>query len=417
MTNVSDVNGNTVVEYTYDSEGRRVEVTDAQGKRDVVVAPTTGGLDSPFLIVKENEVEAAFAYAGDMPLARVDEAGNPVYYLTDAMGSVIGLVDGNGQEVAEFRYDSFGNLQTPEALSEGLGGDFRFQGQWLESNTDLYHFRARYYDPETGRFVSRDPVEVIETVPESSNPYQFVYNNPLVYSDPTGEIPLGDLLASIHVRKILEGIRNYSAQQAKEYLLDRAKGVAGDVLVSVMKQLVPFTEFQNVINMGRTMDAGTEFESVLRGAICSVIGESFQQFTQHLWLQPRISSKGKPLDDGWACGSQFPENENQWFFTEELYGKRPDFIIKDGGPRTTDKKPKAFLIGDVKLAGKTVLGNRSQFKAIMEYASFENGRQYHPTALYVTLYRPTQAEFARIKRLSSSYGVFAAIAPILSRTR
>jgi YD repeat-containing protein len=79
LTKVLDVNGNKVVEYTYDSEGRRVEVTDAQGKRDVVVAPTTGGLESPFLIVKENDVEAAFAYAGDMPLARVDEAGNPVY--------------------------------------------------------------------------------------------------------------------------------------------------------------------------------------------------------------------------------------------------------------------------------------------------------------------------------------------------
>ena len=36
---------------------------------------------------------------------------------------------------------------------ELAGGDFRFQGQWLESTTDLYHFRARYYEPESGRFV------------------------------------------------------------------------------------------------------------------------------------------------------------------------------------------------------------------------------------------------------------------------
>jgi hypothetical protein len=41
------------------------------------------------------------------------------------MGSIIGLVDGNGNEIADFRYDSFGNLQTPEALPSELGEDFR----------------------------------------------------------------------------------------------------------------------------------------------------------------------------------------------------------------------------------------------------------------------------------------------------
>ncbi len=89
--------------------------------------------------------------------------------------------------MARFNYDSFGNLRnasgTGASLPGNAGGDFRFQGQWLDEATGLYNFRARYYDPETGRFMSYDPIDLIEMEPESSNPYQFVYNNPHVYSN------------------------------------------------------------------------------------------------------------------------------------------------------------------------------------------------------------------------------------------
>ncbi|WP_377479960.1 MAG: RHS repeat-associated core domain-containing protein [Microcoleus anatoxicus] len=68
--------------------------------------------------------------------------------------------------MARFNYDSFGNLRnasgTAASLPGNAGGDFRFQGQWLDEATGLYNFRARYYDPETGRFMSYDPIYLIE---------------------------------------------------------------------------------------------------------------------------------------------------------------------------------------------------------------------------------------------------------------
>ena len=77
--------------------------------------------------------------------------------------------------MAQFNYDNFGNLRnasgTGAFLLGNAGGDFRFQGQWLDETTGLYNFRARYYGPETGRFMSYDPIELIEMEPESSNPY------------------------------------------------------------------------------------------------------------------------------------------------------------------------------------------------------------------------------------------------------
>jgi RHS repeat-associated protein len=155
LETVTDSTGTVVAQYTYDAEGRRIEVDG----RDYVVAPMVGtDLDSPHLITNANgDVVSSYVYAGALPLMRLDENGNPVYYLTDAMGSVIGLADRAGASTASFQYDSFGNVRsatgTATDVSAAAGGDFRFQGQWLESSTDLYNFRARYYDPETGRFI------------------------------------------------------------------------------------------------------------------------------------------------------------------------------------------------------------------------------------------------------------------------
>jgi YD repeat-containing protein len=146
ISTVKNGSGSSVASYVYDSEGRRVKATDSTGVKRYLVAPSVpGGLESPQLVMDAagNPV-GAYVYAGNEPLMRLDAAGNPVYYLTDAIGSTIGLVDGNGQEVAEFRYDSFGNLRAGSgALPGNLGGDFRFQGQWLDGATGLYHMRAR----------------------------------------------------------------------------------------------------------------------------------------------------------------------------------------------------------------------------------------------------------------------------------
>ena len=213
ISQVKDAEGQVLVEYDYDSSGRRVEVKSGAAEKDYIVAPSSGdGLESPQLVMDGNgNPLGAYVYAGNQPLMRFDGSGNPVYYLTDAMGSVIGLAGASGQGVAQFNYDSFGNLRNASGAAASLpgnaGGDFRFQGQWLDETTGLYNFRARYYDPETGRFMSYDPIELIEMEPESSNPYQFVYNNPYVYSVPTGMMTITEATASQIVSDILATIR------------------------------------------------------------------------------------------------------------------------------------------------------------------------------------------------------------------
>lgn len=50
----------------------------------------------------------------------------------------------------------------------------------------MYFLRARYYDPKTGRFISRDPVKGPLAQPQTLNPYSYAINNPIIYSDPSG---------------------------------------------------------------------------------------------------------------------------------------------------------------------------------------------------------------------------------------
>lgn len=61
-----------------------------------------------------------------------------------------------------------------------------------DEETGLYYLRARYYDPEIGRFISKDPVPGILSAPQTLNQYVYCINNPLKYTDPTGEWPSWD---------------------------------------------------------------------------------------------------------------------------------------------------------------------------------------------------------------------------------
>ena len=62
----------------------------------------------------------------------------------------------------------------------------KFTGQELDSESGLYYYGARYYDPEIGRFISPDSIVQDYTDPQTLNRYSYCRNNPLIYIDPNG---------------------------------------------------------------------------------------------------------------------------------------------------------------------------------------------------------------------------------------
>jgi RHS repeat-associated protein len=101
------------------------------------------------------------------------------FYHVDGLGSVTSLSSGAGALAETYGYDSFGK-QT--SSSGSLTNPFQYTAREFDLETSLYYYRARYYDPQSGRFLSEDPANF------GGGPNFYVYslNNPINLRDPRG---------------------------------------------------------------------------------------------------------------------------------------------------------------------------------------------------------------------------------------
>ncbi len=109
-------------------------------------------------------------------------AGDVRWALADHQQTVRRLVTSNGTAVADFVFDSFGNIPTGTTKPSDTAVDFLmgYTGQVFDGETGLSYYKARYYDPFTVRFTTEDPAH------DDVNPYRYVGNDPLNRVDPTG---------------------------------------------------------------------------------------------------------------------------------------------------------------------------------------------------------------------------------------
>lgn len=114
-------------------------------------------------------------------------AGNQVrHFHCDRGGNTLALTDAAGVVTDAYAYSPFGRLLGRIGTS---GQPFLFMGRFgvrHEGTQDLYHARARHYDAESGRFLTREPLWPQLARPEMLNPYQYAAHNPVDLADPTG---------------------------------------------------------------------------------------------------------------------------------------------------------------------------------------------------------------------------------------
>jgi RHS repeat-associated protein len=109
-------------------------------------------------------------------------AGATSFYEQDGLGSVTSLTNSSGALAQTYTFDSFGNTTNS---SGSISNPFRYTGRDFDSETGLYYYRARYYDPATGRFLSEDPFRFRG----GSNFYRYALGSPIDYIDPLGLKP------------------------------------------------------------------------------------------------------------------------------------------------------------------------------------------------------------------------------------
>jgi len=105
------------------------------------------------------------------------------YYQYDGGGSVRQLTNSVGVVTDSYEYDAFGNSFTKQGTTPN---NYLYRGEQYDSDLGLYYLRARYYNPATGRFLSRDPEDGLFTDPASLHKYLYANGDPINGWDPTG---------------------------------------------------------------------------------------------------------------------------------------------------------------------------------------------------------------------------------------
>ena len=114
----------------------------------------------------------------DVPLMRIADNAE-TYYIADGNKNIIALKDSSGADVSTYAYTPFGTLENPV---DGDENPFRFSSEYHDDETGLVYYNYRYYSPELGRWIKRDPAEESGGV----NLYVMTGNNAIGYIDNLG---------------------------------------------------------------------------------------------------------------------------------------------------------------------------------------------------------------------------------------
>jgi RHS repeat-associated protein len=218
----NELTSNSVGSYTYDANGNTL--SDASGRSftwdfenrltQAVVPGTNGGATTfkydPFgrRVQKSGPLGTTnYLYDGPSDIEEADGSGSTLaryaqspavdqplaefrssaasYYAQDGLGSITSLSSAAGAVAGTITYDSFGNLI---ASTGTLTNPFKYTGREVDTETGIYYYRARYYDPASGRFIREDPRK---DVVAGLNFYVYVHNNSPTFLDPFGRGPVG----------------------------------------------------------------------------------------------------------------------------------------------------------------------------------------------------------------------------------
>ncbi|MGA1841634.1 MAG: RHS repeat domain-containing protein [bacterium] len=184
--------------YSYDPDGIRVS-------KEVDSAITHYVVDKnrPFAQVLEERngsgaLLSSYVYGQDL-ISRQHSAGSN-YYHYDGPGSVRQLTEATENITDRYAYDAFGQLLDHDGVSNN---SYRYAGEQLDPYLDNYYMRARYYQPNLGRFLTRDTFPAAQAEQQTLHRYVYAWNDPINKLDPSGQYTLTGVMITVVVIGIL----------------------------------------------------------------------------------------------------------------------------------------------------------------------------------------------------------------------
>lgn len=159
--------------FVYDSTGARVKkITDGT---------TTTYLGKDYDVT--GGVSTKYIFLADRIIASKNSSDVTLYYHEDHINSSNIITDASGDQAAVYEYDPYGATVTYTGSAEVKN---QFTGQEKDDLAKLYNYNARLYDMQLGRFITADWVIQSEGDPQSFNRFSYARNNPIRFTDPTG---------------------------------------------------------------------------------------------------------------------------------------------------------------------------------------------------------------------------------------
>ncbi len=174
------ISGTGTTTFRYDPFGRRIQKSGPLGTTNYLY----DGLEVSAGVIEEVD-NAGNVLARYTQGTRIDEplaqylSSTASFYDADGLGSITSLTNSTGALADSYIYNAFG---TQVATTGSLVNPFQYTARELDNETGLYYYRARYYDPQVGRFTSEDPIKFDGGI----NFYRYVRDNPTNYVDPLG---------------------------------------------------------------------------------------------------------------------------------------------------------------------------------------------------------------------------------------
>ena len=167
------------VTYEYDAEGLRTSKT-VNGKKTIYI---WDGDQLAMEITESGKVIHRYVRGSSLIYSDKGAGTDKQYYVMNPHGDVVQLLDEDGNVTKSYEYDSFGNEIN---LDKKDDNPFRYAGEYYDKETDSIYLRARYYQPELGRFLTRDSYTGEDDDPLTLHLYTYCGNDAINNVDPSG---------------------------------------------------------------------------------------------------------------------------------------------------------------------------------------------------------------------------------------